>query len=99
VPGDRVDVLVATQGRPDAEVVVRAATVLAGPATTSDSGDLLSGEGGLGAGGLGAGGVDTSGGGLLVLAVESVQAARLAGAAARGVLSITLLPAPPLPPP
>ena len=95
--------LVATQGRPDAEVVVRAATVLAGPATTSDSGDLLSGDGGLGAGGpsagsLGAGGVDTSGGGLLVLAVESVQAGRLAGAAARGVLSITLLPAPPLPP-
>ena len=104
VPGDRVDVLVATQGRPDAEVVVRAATVLAGPATTSDSGDLLSGDGGLGAGGpsagsLGAGGVDTSGGGLLVLAVESVQAGRLAGAAARGVLSITLLPAPLLPPP
>ena len=98
MPGDRVDVLVATQGRPDAEVVVRAATVLAGPAPTSDS-DLLSGGGGLGAGGLGAGGVDTGGGGLLVLAVESAQAARLAGAAARGVLSITLLPALGLPSP
>ncbi len=75
-PGDRVDVLLATQGRADAEVVVRSATVLARP-PTSGSG-LLGGDG------------DVASGGLLVLAVAASDAAALAGAAARGALSITL---------
>lgn len=80
-PGDRVDVLLATEGRADAAVVVRAATVLARPLGAATGGGLL-------------GSADTSaadsGGGLLVLAVSSAEAAALAGAAARGPLSITL---------
>ena len=74
-PGDRVDVLLATTARRDAEVVVRSAVVLARP--TPARGELL-------------GPTDTGGGALLVLAVRASDAAALAGAAARGPLSITL---------
>ncbi len=81
-PGDRVDVLLATAARRDAEVVVRSAIVLARPAPSR--GDLL-------------GPADTGGGALLVLAVGGPDAAALAGAAARGPLSITLHAGPPDP--
>ncbi len=74
-PGDRVDVLLATTAGRDAEVVVRSAVVLARPSPTR--GDLL-------------GPAETGGGALLVLAVRAPDAAALAGAAARGPLSITL---------
>lgn len=77
-PGSRVDVLLAVQGRTDAEVVVRAATVLAGSTALTASPDLLGGGG------------DPAAGGLLVLAVSAPDAAALAGAAARGPLSLTL---------
>ena len=77
-PGDRVDVLLATQGRADAEVVVRSATVLARPSAPTSGSGLLGGDG------------DVASGGLLVLAVAASDAAALAGAAARGALSITL---------
>ncbi|MBC7640281.1 MAG: hypothetical protein H7231_10910 [Rhodoferax sp.] len=73
-PGDRVDVLLATTARRDAEVVVRSAIVLARP--TPARGELL-------------GPTETGGGALLVLAVGASDAAALAGAAARGPLSIT----------
>ena len=76
-PGDRVDVLLATATGRDAEVVVRSAVVLARPAPAG--GDLL-------------GSAETGGGALLVLAVGATDAAALAGAAARGPLSITLQP-------
>ena len=74
-PGDRVDVLLATTARRDAEVVVRSAVVLARPSPVRA--DLL-------------GPAETGGGALLVLAVSTPDAAALAGAAARGPLSITL---------
>lgn len=74
-PGDRVDVLLATTARRDAEVVVRSAIVLARP--TPARGELL-------------GPTETGGGALLVLAVGASDAAALAGAAARGPLSITV---------
>ena len=77
-PGDRVDVLLATAGRADAEVVVRAATVLARPPAPTSGSGLLGAD------------TDLAGGGLLVLAVGADEAAALAGAAARGALSITL---------
>jgi len=77
-PGDRVDVLLATQGRADAEVVVRSATVLARLLAPTSGSGLLGGS------------VDTASGGLLVLAVSAPDAAALAGAAARGALSLTL---------
>lgn len=75
-PGTRVDVLLAAPGRRTAEVVVRAATVLAGPAAATSGGDLLGGS--------------PDAGGLLVLAVSAADAQSLAGAAARGPLSVTL---------
>ena len=84
-PGDLVDVLLATEGRPDAEVVVRAATVLARPSAPTSGSDLLGGAAG---GGVDPG--DRTSGGLLVLAVAAPDAAALAGAAARGALSITV---------
>ena len=82
-PGDLVDVLLATEGRADAEVVVRAATVLARPSAPTSGSGLLGG-------GASAGGGDLTIGGLLVLAVAAPDAAALAGAAARGALSITV---------
>ena len=82
-PGDLVDVLLATEGRADAEVVVRAATVLARPSAPTSGSGLLGG-------GASAGGGDLTSGGLLVLAVAAPDAAALAGAAARGALSITV---------
>lgn len=89
-PGDRVDVLLATEGRSAAQVVVREATVLAaGPRSSSETG-LLGGQG-LGGEGLTSDGLgDGSQGGLLVLAVPAEDAAALAGAAARGPLLITV---------
>jgi pilus assembly protein CpaB len=78
-PGAQVDVLVAVAGRP-ADVVARAATVLAAPPVPASSGDLLGGapaDGGTGA--------------FLVLAVPAADAAALAAAAVRGPLSVTLL--------
>lgn len=76
-PGDRVDVLLATEARADAEVVVRAVTVLARPSATASGADLL-------------GDSPDAGGGLLVLGVSAADAAALAGAGARGPLTITL---------
>lgn len=81
-PGDLVDVLLATEGRAVAEVVVRAATVLARPSAPTSGSGLIGG----GAGNPG----DLTSGGLLVLAVAAPDAAALAGAAARGALSITV---------
>lgn len=77
--GARVDVLVAAEGSPRAEVVATSATVLATGTSGTDPGGLL-----------GSGGAEPSSGGLLVLAVTPEQATGLAAAAVRGPLSITL---------
>lgn len=78
--GGRVDVMVATDGAAEAQVVATAATVLAVAGAGADAGGLLGGGAAR----------DAGAGGLLVLAVTPGQAADLAAAAGRGPLAITL---------
>lgn len=75
-PGTRVDVLVSADKGQRAQTVARAATVLAGPRPDAEGGGLLPGS------------TDQGPGGLVLLAVSSDTAARLAQAAAQGPLSV-----------
>jgi pilus assembly protein CpaB len=77
-PGDEVDVLVAVEGAATAQTVATGATVLARP----DAGS---------AGGFLGPVADDGRGGLVVLAVPRQDANALAGAAAQGPLSLTLV--------
>lgn len=76
-PGDRIDVLAATEGAATASVVAASALVLAIPLADPDGS-----EGAQGAGPIG----------LVVVAVDRETAARLAASAASSALTATLLP-------
>lgn len=93
--GQRVDVLVAVEGAGQARAVARAATVLGRAGRASDQLGGLDGSGGLAlppgpASGDAIGSQQSTGGGLVLLAVPEATAAALVQAASQGPLSVVI---------